>query len=103
VAKPKYSQDKTFKMPKSQTLWVPQEGQWFLGVMALEDAFDYLSNRTRREPSIDVPTFQHPHPIDTLLVWPKLREIAIPAIQRPFVWKASKVRNLLDSLYHGYQ
>jgi transposase len=29
-------------------------------------------------------------------------EIAIPEIQRPFVWEATKVRNLLDSLYHGY-
>lgn len=29
-------------------------------------------------------------------------EIAIPEIQRPFVWDATKVRNLLDSLYQGY-
>jgi hypothetical protein len=29
-------------------------------------------------------------------------EIAIPEIQRPFVWEAVKVRNLLDSLYQGY-
>ena len=28
--------------------------------------------------------------------------IAIPEIQRPFVWKRSKVRDLLDSLYKGY-
>jgi hypothetical protein len=32
----------------------------------------------------------------------KSREIAIPEIQRPFVWDATKVRNLLDSLYQGY-
>ncbi len=43
-----------------------------------------------------------PHPIDTLLVWVKTGEIAIPEIQRPFVWEATKVRNLLDSLYQGY-
>jgi len=43
-----------------------------------------------------------PHPIDTLLTWVKSSEIAIPEIQRPFVWDATKVRNLLDSLYHGY-
>lgn len=43
-----------------------------------------------------------PHPIDTLLTWVKSREIAIPEIQRPFVWDAIKVRNLLDSLYRGY-
>jgi len=43
-----------------------------------------------------------PHPIETLLTWVKSGEIAIPEIQRPFVWDASKVRNLLDSLYQGY-
>jgi hypothetical protein len=43
-----------------------------------------------------------PHPIDTLLTWVKSGEIAIPEIQRPFVWDATQVRNLLDSLYHGY-
>ena len=43
-----------------------------------------------------------PHPIDTLLTLVKSGEIAIPEIQRPFVWEATKVRNLLDSLYQGY-
>jgi hypothetical protein len=43
-----------------------------------------------------------PHPIDTILTWIKSGEIAIPEIQRPFVWDATKVRNLLDSLYRGY-
>lgn len=28
--------------------------------------------------------------------------IAIPEIQRPFVWKKSKIRDLIDSLYRGY-
>ena len=28
--------------------------------------------------------------------------IALPDIQRPFVWKASQVRDLFDSLYRGY-
>ena len=40
--------------------------------------------------------------IDTILAWIKADEIAIPEIQRPFVWNASKVRDLMDSLYHGY-
>ncbi len=40
--------------------------------------------------------------IDTLLAWIKSGEIAIPEIQRPFVWDATKVCNLLDSLYQGY-
>lgn len=43
-----------------------------------------------------------PHPIDVLLAWVKSGEIAIPEIQRPFVWEATKVRNLLDSLYAGF-
>src|ERR1039458_6011727 len=42
------------------------------------------------------------HLIWTLLTWVKSGEIAIPEIQRPFVWEATKVRNLLDSLYQGY-
>jgi len=29
-------------------------------------------------------------------------EIAIPEIQRPFVWDSSKVRDLMDSLYKGF-
>src|SRR5436189_160299 len=43
-----------------------------------------------------------PHPVETLLTWVKSGEIAIPEIQRPFVWEPTKVRNLLDSLYQGY-
>lgn len=43
-----------------------------------------------------------PHPVETLLTWVKSGEVAIPEIQRPFVWEATKVRNLLDSLYQGY-
>ena len=43
-----------------------------------------------------------PHPIETLLTWVKSGEIAIPEIQRPFVWEPKKVRDLLDSLYRGY-
>ena len=43
-----------------------------------------------------------PHPIGTIISWIKSGEVAIPEIQRPFVWDATKVRNLLDSLYQGY-
>lgn len=42
------------------------------------------------------------YPIEVLLSSVKAGDIAIPEIQRPFVWKATKVRNLLDSLYQGY-
>ena len=40
--------------------------------------------------------------IENILNWVKTDEIAIPEIQRPFVWKKSKVRNLIDSLYKGF-
>ncbi len=42
------------------------------------------------------------HPVQALLTWVQSGEIAIPEIQRPFVWSATKVRDLLDSLYRGY-
>lgn len=42
------------------------------------------------------------HPIQTLLTWITEKEIAIPEIQRPFVWDATKVRDLLDSLLNGF-
>lgn len=40
--------------------------------------------------------------IEAVLAWVKSGEIAIPEIQRPFVWDSSKVRDLMDSLYQGY-
>ena len=42
------------------------------------------------------------HPIQTLLSWVQAGEIAIPEIQRPFVWSATQVRDLMDSLFQGY-
>jgi len=42
------------------------------------------------------------YPINTILSWIKSGEIAIPEIQRPFVWNGTKVRDLVDSLYQGY-
>lgn len=38
----------------------------------------------------------------TLMNFIELGEIGLPDIQRPFVWKNSKVRNLFDSMYQGY-
>src|SRR5690606_16887881 len=40
--------------------------------------------------------------IEVLLAWVRSGEIAIPEIQRPFVWDATQVRDLLDSLYQGF-
>lgn len=42
------------------------------------------------------------HPISILLAWINSGEIAVPDIQRPFVWEARKVRDFVDSLYRGY-
>ena len=40
--------------------------------------------------------------VETLLTWIKSGDIAIPEIQRPFVWTPAKVCSFIDSLYHGY-
>lgn len=40
--------------------------------------------------------------ISYLLELIKADDIAIPEIQRPFVWRKSQVRDLMDSLYKGY-
>lgn len=40
--------------------------------------------------------------VNALLGWIEEDIIAIPEIQRPFVWTSSKVRDLLDSLYKDY-
>jgi len=42
------------------------------------------------------------HSIETFMAWVQSGEIAIPEIQRPFVWSSKKVRDLMDSLYEGY-
>lgn len=44
----------------------------------------------------------HQSAVENILSWITSKEIAIPEIQRPFVWKPSKVRDLIDSLYQGY-
>ena len=40
--------------------------------------------------------------VETLLSNIKSGSIAIPEMQRPFVWDNSKVRDLVDSLYKGF-
>ena len=40
--------------------------------------------------------------VDMLLHYIEDGEIVIPEIQRPFVWKSVKVRDLMDSLYRGF-
>ncbi len=40
--------------------------------------------------------------ISNLITYIQNKELLIPEIQRPFVWKSVKVRDLIDSLYKGY-
>lgn len=40
--------------------------------------------------------------VESIVGFIKSGEIAIPEIQRPFVWKPRQVRDLIDSLYTGY-
>lgn len=43
-----------------------------------------------------------PLSISAILGLIKANDIAIPEIQRPFVWRKTQVRDLIDSLYKGY-
>lgn len=40
--------------------------------------------------------------LGSLVKYISLGEIGLPDIQRPFVWKSAKVRDLFDSMYKGY-
>ena len=42
------------------------------------------------------------HSVSTILSWINSNDVVVPDIQRPFVWKAKQVRDLIDSLYRGY-
>ncbi|GAB2318647.1 DUF262 domain-containing protein [Alkalibacterium sp. s-m-22] len=44
----------------------------------------------------------HNYSLNNLLNYVETDTIAVPEIQRPFVWKAKQVRDLIDSLYNGY-
>ena len=40
--------------------------------------------------------------VSSLLGFIEAGAIAVPEIQRPFVWRATQVRDLIDSLFNGY-
>lgn len=42
------------------------------------------------------------YPVSVLVQDIRLNKVALPDIQRPFVWTAAQVRNLFDSMYRGY-
>lgn len=41
--------------------------------------------------------------ISAILGFIEAGDFVIPEIQRPFVWKRAQVRDLIDSLYNGWQ
>lgn len=51
--------------------------------------------------ALDKYTIQHKS-VSNLMSLIDMNKIAIPEIQRPFVWKSTKVRDLMDSLYRGF-
>ena len=40
--------------------------------------------------------------LNLLMEYIEMGEIGLPEIQRPFIWKATKVRDLFDSMYKGF-
>jgi hypothetical protein len=42
------------------------------------------------------------YPVESLVAQIDSGDLSLPDLQRPFVWKRSRVRDLFDSLYHGY-
>lgn len=73
-------------MPISRAaLWSSDVG------MALGDRTDVMAKYTVTQSAVS-----------QLLAWVEADQIAIPELQRPFVWDSVKVRDLMDSLYQGY-
>jgi uncharacterized protein with ParB-like and HNH nuclease domain len=42
------------------------------------------------------------YPVEALMAQIDSGDLSLPDLQRPFVWQRSRVRDLFDSLYHGY-
>ena len=42
------------------------------------------------------------YPVDALVAQIDTGELSLPDLQRPFAWERARVRDLFDSLYHGY-
>jgi hypothetical protein len=71
----------------------------------LDDASDEDDASASREPRFRgrAPIFEHGHRSIASLMSDIEREvIALPDLQRPFVWEDTKVRDLLDSLFVGF-
>lgn len=73
----------------------------------LDNDADLDDSETRREPKVRgrAPIFEHgQRAIASLMedIDPERGAIALPDLQRPFVWEDTKVRDLLDSLFIGF-
>ena len=71
----------------------------------IDDASDEDDGSASREPRVRgrAPIFEHgQHSIASLMSQIERDEIALPDLQRPFVWEDTKVRDLLDSLFVGF-
>lgn len=67
-----------------------------------DDVEDEVDSREPK-PRGRTPIFEHAQrSIAALMEDVKQKQIALPNLQRPFVWEDSKVRDLLDSLFVGY-
>ena len=61
------------------------------------------THSTHRGTQMDTTMFStYPSQVSDLLLRIETGEIALPDLQRPFVWKDVKVRNLLDSMNKGF-
>src|SRR5450759_400970 len=70
-----------------------------------DDALDGDDLSTSREPMVRgrAPIFEHgQRSIASLMSDIEREVIALPDLQRPFVWEDRKVRELLDSLFVGF-
>jgi hypothetical protein len=75
------------------------------GSEQLDDASDEDDTSASREPRVRgrAPIFEHgQRSIASLMSAIESEVIALPDLQRPFVWEDTKVRDLLDSLFVGF-
>jgi hypothetical protein len=114
-----------FYLAKAGYLSAPKRGMWKLTDLGLQATLDPPSVRNLfkdvqdgfdddepAEPPPPVATVKfkgprmvfsdHPFTVNDLLTYIEIGDLGLPDIQRPFVWKATKVRELLDSMFRGY-
>lgn len=114
-----------FYLAKSGYLSAPKRGVWKLTDLGHQATLDANSVRALfndvqegfdddepAEPPPPIATIKfngprmvfsdHPFTVNDLLTYIEIGDLGLPDIQRPFVWKAIKVRELFDSMFRGY-